>query len=306
MKVAKQKSAPCKGLLCSLLGYSRQAFHKTQILEEKEAFREDLILQEVERIRKCMPKIGGRKLFFMLSGLLERSEIKLGRDGFFDLLRVNGLLVRRRIRKTRTTYSDHVWQKYPNLIVNYVPQTTNRLWASDITYIMIGDTFGYLSLITDLFSHKILGFYLSPDLKATGCIKALEMAIKTLDMVDMLCLIHHSDRGIQYCCAAYVNILTQRGISISMTENGDPRENSVAERVNGILKTELLKQAYSTFKEAQTEIANAIRIYNTIRPHASIGLLTPNQLHGKPHLDAPKKWKSYYSYAKTKKVGSHG
>lgn len=304
--VAKQKSAPCKGLLCSLLGYSRQALHKTRILEEREAFIEDLILQEVKRIRISMPKIGGRKLFFKLSGLLERSAIKLGRDGFFDLLKANGLLIRRRIRKTITTYSDHAWKKYPNLIVNFTPETINRLWASDITYIVIGDSFGFLSIITDLFSHKIVGFYLSPDLKATGCIKALEMTIETLNLVDMLCLIHHSDRGIQYCCAAYVDVLNQRGISISMTQNGDPRENSVAERVNGILKDELLKEAYGTFKEAETEITNAIRIYNSIRPHFSIGLLTPNQLHARPHLDAPKKWKSYYGSAKTKKAGRHG
>lgn len=206
MRVSQQQSARCRGMLCTLLGYSRQAFYKYQIAEEKEIFLQDLLIEKVLDIRKLQPKIGGRKLYFMPSGYLSNHSIKLGRDAFFDLLRAQDLLVRIRRRKTTTTDSNHYWRRYPNLIKDFIPTAINQLWVSDITYIVIGTVFGYLSLITDAFSRKIIGFKLSKDLKAEGCMETLLKAIKELK-IKASSLIHHSDRGVQYCCFGYVENL---------------------------------------------------------------------------------------------------
>jgi transposase InsO family protein len=298
MKVAQQQSHRCTGRLCTLLGYSRQAFYKFNQQEEKEVFLEDLVVEKVLNIRKLQRRIGGRKLYFMLCPYLEKHSIKLGRDAFFDLLRREELLVRIRRRKTITTDSNHYWRRYPNLIKDFVPMAINQLWVSDITYIVIGSGFGYLSLITDAFSRKIIGFHLSKDLRAEGCIITLEKALKELNIKGRH-PIHHSDRGVQYCCFGYVEILKEKGIQISMTQNGDPKENALAERVNGILKVELLEETYPDFKMANQSIAKAVSIYNHFRPHSSIGNLTPQQAHNIPELKPEKLWKSYYRYPKT-------
>ncbi len=247
------------------------------------------------------PRIGGRKLYFMLSGYLEGHSIKIGRDAFFDLLRDHELLVRIRRRRAITTDSNHYWRKYPNLIKGFVPNAINQLWVSDITYIIINSGFGYLSLITDAFSHKIIGFHLSRDLKAEGCIEALSNAIKELKIM-IVKLIHHSDRGVQYCSFGYVDILRENKLEISMTQNGDPRENAVAERVNGILKVELLQPYYPDFKTAVEDISKAVNIYNHFRPHSSIGNLTPHQAHTQPELKPKKLWKTYYRSVKNENV----
>jgi putative transposase len=299
MKVAQMQSNRCTGALCTLLGYSRQAFYKFNLQGEKEVFLEDLIIEKVLEIRILQRRIGGRKLYFMLSPYLEKHEIKLGRDAFFDLLRREELLVRIRRRKTITTDSNHYWRRYPNLIKDFVPIAINQLWVSDITYIVIGSGFGYLSLITDAFSRKIIGFHLSKDLRAEGCIITLNKALKELNIKGRQ-PIHHSDRGVQYCCFGYVEILKEKGIEISMTQNGDPKENALAERVNGILKVELLEECYSDFKTADHAIAKAVSIYNHFRPHSSIGNLTPHQAQTMPGLKPDKLWKSYYRYSKTK------
>lgn len=297
MRVAHQQSNRCTGALCTLLGYSRQAFYKHNLAGEKEVFLHDLIIEKVLEIRKLQPRIGGRKLFFMLSNYLDSHSIKIGRDAFFDLLREHELLVRIRRRKTITTDSNHYWRRYPNLIKDFIPMAINQLWVSDITYIVIGSGFGYLSLITDAFSRKIIGFHLSRDLKAEGCIKALNTALQDLNNKSRI-PIHHSDRGVQYCCFGYVEILKEKGIAISMTQNGDPKENALAERVNGILKVELLEENYPDFKAADQAIAKAVSIYNHFRPHSSIGNLTPHQVHTSPGLKPDKLWKSYYRYSK--------
>jgi transposase InsO family protein len=297
MKVAQQQSHRCTGTLCTLLGFSRQAFYKFNQQEEKEVFLEDLVVEKVLNIRKLQRRIGGRKLYFMLTAYLEKHSIKLGRDSFFDLLRREELLVRIRRRKTITTDSNHYWRRYPNLIKDFVPIAINQLWVSDITYIVVGSGFGYLSLITDAFSRKIIGFHLSKDLRAEGCIITLNKALKELNIKGRQ-PIHHSDRGVQYCCFGYVEILKEKGIQISMTQNGDPKENALAERVNGILKVELLEETYPDFKIANLSIAKAVSIYNQFRPHSSIGNLTPQQAHNIPELKPEKLWKSYYRYPK--------
>lgn len=298
MRVAQQQSNRCTGALCTLLGYSRQAFYKHNLEGEKEVFLQDLVVEKVLEVRKLQRRIGGRKLYFLLSAYLEKHSIKLGRDAFFDLLRRHELLVRIRRRKTITTDSNHYWRRYPNLIKDFIPTAINQLWVSDITYIVIESGFGYLSLITDAFSRKIIGFHLSRDLKAEGCIETLNKALKGLNIKTKK-PIHHSDRGVQYCCFGYVDILKEKEIEISMTQNGDPKENALAERVNGILKVELLEESYPDFKTADLAIAKAVSIYNHFRPHSSIGNLTPYQAHNKPGLKPDKLWKSYYKYSKT-------
>lgn len=227
----------------------------------------------------------------MLRNFSELHQINIGRDALFSLLREHDLLIRKRKRKAVTTFSKHWLKKYPNLIREFIPLAANMLLVSDITYIVVGDGFAYLSLITDAYSHKITGFYLSRTLEAKGSILALKMALKNCKGAKIL--IHHSDRGVQYCSADYVKILQDKNIKISMTENGDPLENAIAERVNGILKEELLQTKYTCFEDTQKSVAKAITIYNSLRPHSSCDMLTPNEAH-KKEGELKKHWKNYY------------
>lgn len=280
--------------LCSLLGYTRQAYYQHKKQLEKESLQHDLLINEVMKIRKTQKRIGGRKLLFLLEPFMQEHHISIGRDAFFDLLSERCLLVRKRKRnKPITTFSDHWMRKYPNLIEGFYPTAPNQLWVSDITYIVVGDGFAYLSLITDAYSRKIVGFYLSPDLSAEGCIRALEMALRN-NKEDLGRLIHHSDRGSQYCCSDYVGILNDNFIRISMTQNGDPKENAIAERVNGILKDELLEKSYTNYGQAVKGISVAISIYNHQRPHGSIDYLMPVEAHFRSG-ELKRRWKNYYS-----------
>lgn len=283
-------------MLCSLFGYSRQAYYQFRHEAEKEALQHDLILQQMLTIRKSQKRIGTRKLFFMMTDFMQQHHIKIGRDSLFNLLATHKLLVRRRKRRIPiTTFSDHWMHKYPNLIVDFIPTAPNQLWVSDITYICLMNDFAYLSLITDAYSRKIVGFYLSETLSADGCIKALKMALSNNPQLGRL--IHHSDRGSQYCCADYVGLLEKHFIKISMTQSGDPLENALAERVNGILKDELLEKQYLNFEQAQQAVAVAISIYNHQRPHGSIDLLTPVEAHLREG-ELKRRWKNYYSKRK--------
>lgn len=221
-------------------------------------------------------------------------QIKLGRDGLFNLLSMNNLLVRRRKRKVHTTNSFHWLHKYSNLINGFVPTASNQLWVSDITYWKIGSGHVYISLITDAFSHKIVGYQVAETLAAIESVQALKMALLTLQNLKVQ-LIHHSDRGIQYCSSEYVKLLQDNDIQISMTENGDPLENALAERMNGILKDEYL-ECYSVdnINEAKLLLASVIKLYNEERPHLSIGNMTPEQVHQSGHK-GKKLWKNYYA-----------
>ena len=259
---------------------------------QQEAYEGDLIIVEVLRYRVLQKHLGTRKLFDELQLFLAQHRFTIGRDGLFSLLRDNDLLVRKRKRKgSITTWSKHHYRKYPHITKGFIPTTANQLWVSDITYIHIGNNFGYLSLITDVYSHKIVGFCLYKTLEAKGPLQALKMAMAATKDVSQL--IHHSDRGVQYCCDDYVKLLNDNHIKISMTEKGDPLENAVAERVNGILKTELLEKGYSNFNDAQQAIAVAISTYNFLRPHNSINNLKPVEAHLMSGV-IPKKWTNYY------------
>jgi len=279
-----------------LLGYSRQAFYQQKKQSEKESLQHDLLINEVLKIRKIQKRLGGRKLFHKLERFIQEHHISIGRDAFFDLLSERKLLVRKRKRrKPITTFSDHWMRKYPNLIEGFYPTAPNQLWVSDITFIVLVNCFAYLSLITDAYSRKIVGFYLSMDLSAEGCIKALNMALNSNPVLGKL--IHHSDRGSQYCCSDYVKILNNIYIKISMTQNGDPKENAIAERVNGILKDELLDKVYLDYKQAVKGVAVAISTYNHQRPHGSIDYLTPYEAHFRSG-ELKRRWKNYYSKVK--------
>lgn len=298
----EQSEARSLSTLCPLLGYSRQAYYQQKRHREKEIFEGELLIKEVIRIRSGQNKLerlGTRKLLIRMEEFMHEHNIRLGRDAFFDLLRANKMLVRRRRpARPRTTFSYYWTRRFPNLIRDFVPTGANQLWVSDITYVRTGRGFGYLSLITDAYSHKIVGFYLSRDLRAAGCVKALRMALKNNPNRDSL--IHHSDRGFQYHSEQYVRLLGEK-IRISMTENSDPLENAVAERVNGILKDELLKERFDSFAEAQAEIAQAVSTYNYFRPHYSIDMLTPAIAHTKTGV-LKKRWKNYYHPRRAQEV----
>jgi putative transposase len=279
--------------LCSLLGYSRQAFYQQKKASEKQALQDELIIQQVLLIRSRQRKVGTRKLYIMLKPFLLQHNIIMGRDALFRILQDNNLLIRKRKRKVpRTTFSDHWFRKYPNLIIGMPLKGANSLWVSDITYITIDNDFAYLSLVTDAYSRMIVGFYLSKNLSTAGCVKALKMAIKKLPEESNL--IHHSDRGCQYCSTEYVEQLYGNNISISMTQNSDPRENAIAERVNGIIKQELLQASYADFTRATEEVKQAINVYNYERLHSSINMLTPLEAHTMTG-ELKKHWKNYYT-----------
>lgn len=238
--------------------------------------------------------MGGRKLYELLDPFMREHQIKMGRDALFDLLSTNGLLIKRRKKGVYTTNSFHYFHRYPNLIRGYEPSSSNQIWVSDITYWKITTGFLYISLITDAHSHKIVGYQLAKNLEAVQSIKALEMAIGS-NPINKGKLIHHSDRGIQYCSYDYVKILKNNGIIISMTENGDPLENAIAERVNGILKGEYLEcYEVDSFQKAQHLLKEVVQLYNYERPHMSIGNLIPSQVH-QHDIKTEKLWKNYYS-----------
>jgi transposase InsO family protein len=282
-----------------LLGYSRQSYYQGIKFIQQKAYEADIVIDEVLRYRKHQKRLGTRKLLHEMQGFLEAHNFQIGRDAMFNLLAERGLLITKRKRRgCITTLSKHRFKKYPNIIKGFIPIAPNQLWVSDITYIHLSDDFAYLSLITDAYSHKIVGFYLSEDLSAKGPLKALKMALT--GNPDCENLIHHSDRGVQYCCDEYVKLLQDNTIKISMTENGDPLENPLAERVNGILKSELLEEVFVDFKIAQQAIAVACSTYNHLRPHGSIDNLKPVEAHQRTG-ELNKRWKNYYQINKQKK-----
>jgi len=259
-----------------------------------------VVLTIVNELRDEIPQIGTRKLLYQLEPHLEEHGIKLGRDQLFDLLRFHGLLIRRRKRMVKTTDSHHWLKKYPNLIVGMVLSLPEHLWVSDITYIRTLEGFCYLCLITDAYSRKIVGYAVNPTLEAKGCIEALEMVLNGRRNRTPFTLIHHSDRGIQYCSFEYVDMLMNADIAISMTQSGSPYENALAERVNGIIKNEFFpKKVYQNYKEAKKTIARIILTYNQRRPHSSIDFLTPEQAHIKEGI-IKKRWKHYSKQEKPK------
>ena len=228
-------------------------------------------------IRKSMPRLGARKLYFLLFDKLQ--ILKIGRDKFFDILRANHLLIHPKRSYHVTTNSHHRFRKHKNLILDMVINKPEQVWVSDITYIGKREKPCYLSLITDAYSKKIIGHYVSDNLNTQSSLMALRMAVKTR-RDKALQLIHHSDRGLQYCSDRYQALLLKNNIKCSMTNNGDPYENAVAERINGILKQEFMIDTYHQNLEImKVIIKESIEIYNNQRPHYSNYMLTPAQMH---------------------------
>jgi transposase InsO family protein len=258
---------------------SRQSWYEAIWREEDEYLQEGLVIQEVLRIRKDLPRLGTEKLYFMLSNFLAAHQIKLGRDKLRQLLRDHNLTIKRKRTRVVTTFSGHGWYTYPNLIKNLLVTTPNQVWVSDLTYIQLTNGFNYLSLITDAYSRKIVGWSLQKNMHTKGPIEALEMALKELKGKEYN-LIHHSDRGTQYCSKNYIKLLKEHQVQISMATQGDPYENALAERVNRILKEEFhLNAMLVNFEKALEIISHTIKKYNCIRPHSSCDFLTPKQAH---------------------------
>jgi transposase InsO family protein len=273
-----------------LFGKTRHAFYDKSWHEEERDNGKRIVLEMVHSIRREMPKIGTEKLYLMICKSLQTHRIKMGRDGLHSLLQQQGMIIRPKRRYIATTDSNHWMKKYPNLIKEVELIEAEQVWVSDITYIVVADDFNFLSLITDAYSKKIVGYCLYPTLHHKGCLIALQMALGQRSKLTNL--IHHSDRGSQYCCANYVDLLMKSGIEISMAEKGNPYENAIAERVNGILKNEFeLNRNFDDTQQALEVVRNTIRIYNELRPHMSCNYLTPEKAHltiGK----LEKRWKS--------------
>ena len=254
---------------------SRQGFYKYKHRRVTEKLQAEIIIQLVNQIRHKLARVGGRKLCNMLQSDFRRLPLKLGRDRFFAILRENGLLVKPTRRYVTTTQSWHRFRVYMNLIKDRVVTRPNEVFVADITYIRLRDSFSFLFLVTDIYSRKIVGYSLSKNLSAEGAVKAMKMALKHVPNAKGL--IHHSDRGFQYCCDEYVTLLHSHGIEISMGEAGNPYDNAIAERVNGILKTEFfLNATFLSHKHAEEATLEAISLYNNLRPHMSIGYMTPS------------------------------
>lgn len=295
---------PCESVarITRLFGKSRQAFYQMESRRVRQNVDNEILLTYVKEIRRQQPRIGTRKLYSKLQSVMKSNSMKMGRDKFFALLGENGLLVKPRRKHINTTDSNHVYEKYPNLIKDYVPSGPEQIWASDITYLSTDEGFVFLSLITDQYSKRIMGYHVHPTLETEGPLKALRMALKARSYQGISKLIHHSDRGIQYCCNDYIKVLEGNGIQISMSGRGNPYENAIAERVNGILKSEFyLDRHFKNIAQVLLVVEEVIRTYNTLRPHASCDYMTPEEAHRQKGI-LNKRWKKYKQRERIKKL----
>lgn len=281
-------------MLCRVFEISRNGYYKNLKKRIKMKQNNQKIIELVKVKRKRMARVGTIKLYSMIKKDFIEKEIKCGRDKLFDVLRENNMLVKKRRNYTRTTNSYHIYRKHKNLIQGLLITHAEQVWVSDITYIKTKDGDLYLFLITDAYSKQIMGYEISDNMKVSSGIKALKMALKNR-IYPSRELIHHSDRGIQYCHPDYTNELEKNSILISMTTKYDPYENAIAERVNGILKSEFdLGYINADAAYAKREVKKSIITYNTFRPHISCGLLTPEKAH-KYGTYKLKKWHKTYS-----------
>lgn len=265
---------------CKLFGLSRQSIYQYLSRQKHRANEVVLVKELVSEWRKLMPRLGGKKLYNLIKPKLLESDVKMGRDCFFDYLRDHDLLVKPVKRYTKTTFSHHRFKKHPNLFSDLSLKRPNQAYVSDITYIESEEGVHYLSLVTDAYSRKIVGHHLSKDMKAESVVKAIHAA-KKHRFDERESLIHHSDRGTQYCSDTYQKELKKQKIKPSTTDGYDCYQNALAERVNGILKQEFLLFKCKTFTDLKKLIDESVMIYNHYRPHLSLGMKTPNQVHKK-------------------------
>lgn len=273
-------------MICHALGYSRQCFYKQGVDHHKRTVKSELIYSLVVDERKQLPRCGGRKLHHLIKEDLALQGVKCGRDQLFTLMRRAGLLIKPRRRYVQTTNSRHWLRKYDNLVGTWRPSQSEQLWVSDITYVKTHEGTCYLSLVTDAYSRKIMGYSIADNMEATTVAKALEMALKSREYPARE-LIHHSDRGIQYCSREYLKIAEKGNLRMSMTQNGDPYENALAERMNRTIKEEFcLDEPVASKKLAMEIVQQAVWLYNNKRPHTNLSLKTPEQVHKKTGLKA--------------------
>jgi len=264
--------------VCDCFNLKRDAYYKyNRRVKQRKSFEQEL-LHIVKKRRKSLPREGVRKLMKSLNNDFEIQQLKVGRDTLFKVLREHKMLTLRKKYSARTTNSYHRFYKYNNIIKDIEVTRPNQVWVSDITYIRTIKGFCYLALITDMHSRKIVGYDLSDSLELNGCVRALNKAVYQAKSINGL--IHHSDRGIQYCSNIYTQILKRKKIDISMTEENHCYENALAERVNGILKDEFyLDQTFMNVAHAKRATKNAINLYNEIRLHLSLDYKTPNMVY---------------------------
>jgi putative transposase len=279
-----------------LLGFTRQAYYQHFWHDQEMGIEHQLILDQVRELRKTSPRMGARKLHVMLTDFMYEHQIKMGRDALFDLLAANYMLIRRKRRKITTTHSGHWLKRYPNLITDLQVTRINQLWVSDITYIKTRQGFLYLSLITDACSRRIMGYDLADTLESVNAKNALKMAIDGAEKRNesLVNLIHHSDQGFQYCSPKYIDLLRKHRIEISMSDRGQPLQNAIAERVNGIIKHEyLLLHDLKDKQQVLQVLSPVVETYNNHRPHMSCNMMTPVKAHqyGK---SLERTWKNYY------------
>jgi len=265
--------------ICKLFGKSREAWYDVHDRKDHSVIQQELILSWVREIRTILPVTGTVKLLHLLQDKFIHHGIHIGRDALHALLDKHDLLIESKKRYMITTNSHHHYRRWPDMVQRRQPYLAEQIWVSDITYLRTNQGFIYLFLITDAYSRKIVGYHLSQTLRASGCLRAIEKAMKER-VYPQRPLIHHSDRGIQYCCDAYISLLRRYHIAISMTQSGSPYDNAIAERVNGILKTEFgLYKSFESYAQAVDRVCQAIAKYNYIRPHLSCQLLTPQSKH---------------------------
>lgn len=260
-----------------MFGVNRQVYYRRIQAVKRRKSRAVLVIELVESIRLQMPKIGTRKLYFMLEN--ELKQLNVGRDMLFRILKANHMLIQPKRRYHITTNSHHRFRKHKNLIENVVPERPEQIWVSDITYVGNRENPMYLALVTDAYSKQIMGHDLSNSLDVSGSLRALKMAVKKRKYKNNI-VTHHSDRGLQYCSNEYQDLLKKYNLNCSMTESYDPYANAVAERVNGILKSEFIGRKNNCSLQTMEQLINdSVKIYNEKRPHFSCFYKTPKQMH---------------------------
>ena len=266
------------GALCGRVGMSRQNYYRGHRRRQRRRIDADLVEQLVRRERAVQPRLGGRKLHHLCAPHLAEAGARVGRDRFFAVLAEKSLLLEPLPRKPRTTDSRHALPVFGNRVKDLTLRGPNEAWAADLTYLRTGEGFLYLSLLTDMYSRKIVGFHAGDTLETEGCLKALQMALGELPAGRTP--VHHSDRGCQYCSHLYMEAAQERGLALSMTEQYHCYENALAERVNGILKQEYwLGCRFRTKRQALAAVSEAVWLYNTRRPHQALKNRTPESVH---------------------------
>lgn len=264
--------------VCRRVGMSRQNYYAVRRQRQRRGVDEDLVVGLVQRERRQQPRLGGRKLRHVLAQRMEEAGVRIGRDRFFEVLRRSGLLVAAKPRAKRTTQSRHSLPVYGNLLKGRELTGPNQAWVSDLTYVRTLEGFVFLAVMMDAWSRKLVGVHVGESLESVGCQAALREALAGLREGEHP--IHHSDRGCQYCCHDYVDLLRKAGMAVSMTEELHCYENAQAERVIGILKGEYeLDQTFATKEQVRRVVPEVVRTYNELRPHTALGYRVPSAVH---------------------------